>query len=232
MDAMTALPSIWNSLWIGAIATLAIAPLAIGCGYLLARSTFRGRPLVSTMTLVPLVLPPVVTGYLLLEALGPHSVVGQFLEAYTGLVLAFSPAAAVMAAMAMGFPLCGDQSGCLSIGSHRTRGNGSDCRSRSMDRIPQSHTSGVAGHSGGCIAGICTGSRGIRCYRRSRRTPPSGRANPCPGGVRGHRSPRWRGQDNGRWPLQVWRFPSSFCGAMNTSPGRTQTELIEIVRGW
>ena len=105
MDAMTALPSIWNSLWIGAIATLAIAPLAIGCGYLLARSTFPGKTLVSTMTLVPLVLPPVVTGYLLLEALGPHSVVGQFLEAYTGLVLAFSPAAAVMAAMAMGFPL-------------------------------------------------------------------------------------------------------------------------------
>ena len=105
MDALTAGPFVWNSLWVGAVATLVIGPFALGCGYILARYSFPGKTFLSTLTLVPLVLPPVVTGYLLLEGLGPRSALGHLLENTFNVSIAFSPMAAVVAAMAMGFPL-------------------------------------------------------------------------------------------------------------------------------
>lgn len=79
-------------------------PAAVGIGWLLARGTFRGRALLSTLVLAPLVVPPVVTGLLLLRVLGPASPLGKALEAI-GLPVAFTLAGAVLAAFIVGLPL-------------------------------------------------------------------------------------------------------------------------------
>jgi molybdate transport system permease protein len=93
------------SLLVSGTATLLGLPLALGCAWLLARRNFRGKDLLSAAIHLPLVLPPVVTGYLLLLAFGRTAPVGRFLEQTLGLVLAFRWTGAVLAAMVMGFPL-------------------------------------------------------------------------------------------------------------------------------
>ncbi|WP_028954627.1 molybdate ABC transporter permease subunit [Sulfitobacter sp. 20_GPM-1509m] len=93
------------SLLVSGTATLLGLPLALGCAWLLARRSFRGKDLLSAAIHLPLVLPPVVTGYLLLLSFGRTAPVGRFLEQTLGLVLAFRWTGAVLAAMVMGFPL-------------------------------------------------------------------------------------------------------------------------------
>ena len=93
------------SLLVSGTATLLGLPLALGCAWLLARRNFRGKDLLSAAIHLPLVLPPVVTGYLLLLSFGRTAPVGRFLEQTLGLVLAFRWTGAVLAAMVMGFPL-------------------------------------------------------------------------------------------------------------------------------
>ncbi len=80
-------------------------PVAILVAYALARWRFFGRGLVNALVHLPLVLPPVVTGYLLLLAFGPRGPAGQFVEATTGLVLGFRWTGAALAAAIMAFPL-------------------------------------------------------------------------------------------------------------------------------
>jgi molybdate transport system permease protein len=80
-------------------------PFAVAIGMLLARGQFWGRQALNVLVYLPLVLPPVVTGYLLLIAFGRRGVFGQFLEQTFGLVLAFRWTGAVLAAAVMGFPL-------------------------------------------------------------------------------------------------------------------------------
>ncbi len=88
------------SLW----ATLASLPLGIFTAYALARWSFPGKQALNGLVHLPLVLPPVVTGYLLLLTFGPQGPVGRLLEEI-GLVLAFRWTGAALAAAVMAFPL-------------------------------------------------------------------------------------------------------------------------------
>ena len=89
---------------ISVLATLASLPPGILAGYALARWSFPGKGLLNVLVHLPLVLPPVVTGFLLLLLLGTRGPVGGMLEDL-GLVLAFRWTGAALAAAVMGFPL-------------------------------------------------------------------------------------------------------------------------------
>jgi len=93
------------SLRIAGVATLASLPLAILVAYALARWRFPGRTLLNGLVHLPLVLPPVVTGYLLLLTLGRKAPLGAFLADTFGIVFAFRWTGAALAAAVMGFPL-------------------------------------------------------------------------------------------------------------------------------
>ncbi len=77
----------------------------LGVAYLLARGRFPGRTVLDTLVHLPLVLPPVVTGYLLLIAFGRRGLVGAWLADRLGIVLAFRWTGAALACAVMGFPL-------------------------------------------------------------------------------------------------------------------------------
>ena len=79
-------------------------PPALGLGWLLAHKFFPGKGLLSAILMVPMVLPPVVVGLLLLELVGRNTVVGGALAAM-GLPLSFSGASAVLAAIVVAFPM-------------------------------------------------------------------------------------------------------------------------------
>jgi molybdate transport system permease protein len=93
------------SLGVSAGAVALSLPFGVALGWLLARQTFPGKTLVETALNLPLVLPPVVTGYLLLVVLGRRGPVGAWLEEAFGIQIAFTWAAAVIAGSVMGFPL-------------------------------------------------------------------------------------------------------------------------------
>lgn len=86
-------------------ATLASLPLGIFVAYALARWRFPGHGLLNGLVHLPLILPPVVTGYMLLLAFGRQGPLGGFLEETFGLVLAFRWTGAALAAAVMAFPL-------------------------------------------------------------------------------------------------------------------------------
>ena len=93
------------SLLVSSVATLCAIPLALWVAWLLARGRFRGKSVLSAFVHLPLVLPPVVTGYLLLIAFGRNGAIGRVLEATLGVSFAFHWTGAVLAAVIMGFPL-------------------------------------------------------------------------------------------------------------------------------
>ncbi len=93
------------SLRVAAVAVLASLPLAVLAAYLLARWRFPGIAIVDGLIHLPLTLPPVVTGYLLLLTFGRRGPVGGWLEEVFGLVLAFRWTGAALAAAIMAFPL-------------------------------------------------------------------------------------------------------------------------------
>lgn len=80
-------------------------PLALAVAVVLARANFPGKPLLDGLVHLPLVLPPVVTGYLLLLLFGRRGPLGAWLADTFGLVLAFRWTGAVLAAAVMSFPL-------------------------------------------------------------------------------------------------------------------------------
>jgi molybdate transport system permease protein len=92
------------SLVVALVATLLGLPPALLLGRLLARRDFRGKTLVTGLVLLPLVLPPVVTGFLLLELLGTRGVFGPALGAL-GITVPFTLVAPVIAAVVVGLPL-------------------------------------------------------------------------------------------------------------------------------
>lgn len=96
--------AVWLSLRVSVVATLAILPLAIWVAHLLARRDFAGKGILNALVLLPLVLPPVVTGYLLLLTFGTQGVIGGLLKDI-GIVLAFRWTGAALAAAIMAFPL-------------------------------------------------------------------------------------------------------------------------------
>ena len=80
-------------------------PPALAVAWVLARCRFPGRTLLDGLVHLPLILPPVVTGYLLLLLLGTRGPVGAWLNETFGIVFAFRWTGAVVAAAVMGFPL-------------------------------------------------------------------------------------------------------------------------------
>jgi molybdate transport system permease protein len=93
------------SLKVAVVATLAALPFAVLVALALARGRFWGRSLLDACVHLPLVMPPVVTGFLLLELFGRRGVVGAWLDSTFGLVFAFRWTGAALAAAVMGFPL-------------------------------------------------------------------------------------------------------------------------------
>lgn len=93
------------SLRIAVVATACALPFGIAVGWLLARKDFWGKTLVDGLVFLPLVLPPVVTGYLLLLSFGRKGPIGAFLADYFGIVLSFRWTGAALSCGVMGFPL-------------------------------------------------------------------------------------------------------------------------------
>jgi molybdate transport system permease protein len=93
------------SLKVASVATFAALPFGIAVAMLLARGRFVGRSLLNALVLLPLVLPPVVTGYVLLLLFGRKGSIGRWLEANFGIVFAFKWTGAALACAIMGFPL-------------------------------------------------------------------------------------------------------------------------------
>ena len=93
------------SLRIATVATAVSLPFGIAIALLLARKQFWGKALVDAVVYLPLVLPPVVTGYLLLITLGRRAPVGAFLADHFGIVFAFRWTGAVISCGVMAFPL-------------------------------------------------------------------------------------------------------------------------------
>ena len=87
------------------VAILFALPIAFAIAWLLARHEFRGKGLLQALVTLPLVLPPVVTGYALLVVFGARGAVGSFLLEYTGFEFAFRWTGAALAAGVMAFPL-------------------------------------------------------------------------------------------------------------------------------
>lgn len=93
------------SLKVASVATLASLPVGILVALALARGRFVGRTLLDGLVHLPLVLPPVVTGYALLLLFGRRGPIGAFLEQAFGIVLSFRWTGAALACAVMGFPL-------------------------------------------------------------------------------------------------------------------------------
>ena len=110
MDLATWLtPEQWTavrlSLLVASVATVASLPFGLAIAWLLARKRFPGRSLLDAVVHLPLILPPVVTGYLLLLAFGKRGPAGVFLADTFGIVLSFRWTGAALACAVMGFPL-------------------------------------------------------------------------------------------------------------------------------
>jgi len=108
-DLLALSPEEWTavrlSLRVATVAMLGSLPVGIAIAYLLARARFPGKALVNGIVLLPLILPPVVTGYLLLLGFGRRGPIGAFLEAHFGIVFSFRWTGAALACAVMGFPL-------------------------------------------------------------------------------------------------------------------------------
>ncbi len=87
------------------LATLLILPPGLAMAWLLARRRWRGKSLVETLVALPLVMPPVATGLILLELLGRHGPAGGWLHRNLGIDVVFTWRAVVAAMMVMSFPL-------------------------------------------------------------------------------------------------------------------------------
>lgn len=93
------------SLLVAAVAVFASLPFAVTVGWILAKRNFRGKFVVETVINLPLVLPPVVTGYLLLVIFGRQGLLGSFLENVFGLRFVFNWKGAALASAIVAFPL-------------------------------------------------------------------------------------------------------------------------------
>ncbi|MEA1064479.1 molybdate ABC transporter permease subunit [Erwinia sp. HR93] len=97
--------AVFLSLRVSAIAVAISLPFGILFAWILVRCRFLGKTLLDGIIHLPLVLPPVVVGYLLLIAMGRHGPVGRLLYEWFGISFAFSWRGAVLAAAVMSFPL-------------------------------------------------------------------------------------------------------------------------------
>src|SRR4030095_490726 len=109
MNALRLTPQEWSALLLSLRVSLLVWAVmiipGIAFGWLLARKQFWGKTFVDAVVHLPLVMPPVAMGYLLLILLGRRGLIGEWLESTFGISVAFTWRAAVIAAAAMGFPL-------------------------------------------------------------------------------------------------------------------------------
>ncbi|MBL8516272.1 MAG: molybdate ABC transporter permease subunit [Betaproteobacteria bacterium] len=96
---------LWLSLKVSFWAVGFSLPFAVACAWLLARKDFPGKTLFDAVIHLPLVLPPVVIGFLLLMLLGRNGPIGAYLDQWFGIVFAFKWTGAALASAIMGFPL-------------------------------------------------------------------------------------------------------------------------------
>lgn len=93
------------TLGVAALATALILPPGVALGWWLARGTWRGKSLVETLVALPLVMPPVATGLILLKLFGRRGPLGAFLENHLGIEVVFTWVGVVLATAVMAFPL-------------------------------------------------------------------------------------------------------------------------------
>lgn len=109
MEWLELSPDEWNavrlSIKVSTWATVASLPLGVFVAFVLARKEFWGKSVLNGFVHLPLILPPVVTGYLLLLTFGRRGPAGAFLEQYFGLVFSFRWTGAALACGVMAFPL-------------------------------------------------------------------------------------------------------------------------------
>lgn len=99
------LTALWLSLWVAGRAVLFSLPVAMACAWLLARRRFWGKTLFDSLVHLPLVLPPVLVGYILLVLFGTRGPIGGWLNGTFGIKLIFTSAGASLAVAVMSFPL-------------------------------------------------------------------------------------------------------------------------------
>ena len=108
-DLLNLSPDEWTavrlSLRVATVAMFASLPVGIAVAYVLARAHFPGKSIVNGIVLLPLILPPVVTGYLLLLSFGRRGPIGAFLDEHFGIVFSFRWTGAALACAVMAFPL-------------------------------------------------------------------------------------------------------------------------------
>jgi molybdate transport system permease protein len=108
-DLLNLSPDEWTavrlSLRVATVAMFASLPVGIAVAYVLARAQFPGKSIVNGIVLLPLILPPVVTGYLLLLSFGRRGPIGAFLDEHFGIVFSFRWTGAALACAVMAFPL-------------------------------------------------------------------------------------------------------------------------------
>ena len=96
---------VWFTAWVSACSTLVILPFGVALAWLLARGCWPGKSILETVIALPLVLPPVATGLLLLKLLGRRGVIGGFLHDSLGIDVVFTWRAVLIALGVMSFPL-------------------------------------------------------------------------------------------------------------------------------
>jgi molybdate transport system permease protein len=108
-DLLDLSPEEWTavrlSLRVATVAMLASLPVGIAVAYLLARGRFPGKAILNGVVFLPLILPPVVTGYPLLLSFGRRGPIGAFLDEHFGIVFSFRWTGAALACAVMAFPL-------------------------------------------------------------------------------------------------------------------------------
>jgi molybdate transport system permease protein len=98
------LSAIGLTLFTASLSTLLIFPFGVALAWLLARKSWPGKTLVETIVALPLVMPPVATGLILLNLLGRHGPLGQFIQSVFGTEIVFTWKAVVVAMAVMSFP--------------------------------------------------------------------------------------------------------------------------------
>jgi molybdate transport system permease protein len=96
---------VWFTAWVSALSTLLILPFGVGIAWVLARHDWPGKSVVETIVTLPLVMPPVATGLILLTVLGRRGVVGRFFYERLHMDIAFTWRAVLAALAVMSFPL-------------------------------------------------------------------------------------------------------------------------------
>lgn len=95
----------WFTMGVAALSTLLILPLGVALAWLLARREWPGKSIVETLVALPLVIPPVATGLLLLKLLGRRGAIGGWIERTFGWEIVFTWRGVVVATAVMSFPL-------------------------------------------------------------------------------------------------------------------------------